>query len=107
MISFFNHITSKFGSKIEVRILDRRNRNDHVWLKDERSKNRIHWFMLYLPSILAAATMVHVIKEIEPCHCLEYRKHDGARLKPRKEEQGTLLQPRYRCWNRLNDVNKG
>ncbi|KAE8695948.1 Cyclin-D3-3 [Hibiscus syriacus] len=31
-------------------------------------------FMLYVPSILAAATMLHVIKEVEPCHHLEYKK---------------------------------
>ena len=30
--------------------------------------------MLYIPSILAAATMLHVIKEVEPCHYLEYQK---------------------------------
>lgn len=31
-------------------------------------------FMLYMPSILAAATMLHVIKDIEPCHYLEYQE---------------------------------
>ncbi|KAE8686029.1 Detected protein of confused Function [Hibiscus syriacus] len=31
-------------------------------------------FMLYVPSILAAATMLHVVKEVEPCHYLEYQK---------------------------------
>ncbi|KAK8487832.1 hypothetical protein V6N11_049591 [Hibiscus sabdariffa] len=31
-------------------------------------------FMLYIPSIITAATMVHVVKEIEPCHYLEYQK---------------------------------
>ena len=30
--------------------------------------------MLYIPSILAAAIMLHVIKEVEPCHYLEYQK---------------------------------
>lgn len=30
-------------------------------------------FVCYLPSILATATMMHVIKEVEPCNHLEYQ----------------------------------
>ncbi|KAJ4701699.1 Cyclin D3 [Melia azedarach] len=32
-------------------------------------------FMEYLPSIMASATMLHVVKNIEPCLGVEYRKH--------------------------------
>ena len=31
--------------------------------------------MSYLPSTLAAATMIHVVKEIEPFNAMEYINH--------------------------------
>ncbi|KAE8709562.1 Cyclin-D3-3 [Hibiscus syriacus] len=68
-ISFFNHITSRLGLKIHLH-LEFLRRCEHLLLflvADSR-------FMLYIPSIVASATMLHVIKEIEPCHYLEYQK---------------------------------
>ncbi|KAK8653017.1 hypothetical protein V6N13_127038 [Hibiscus sabdariffa] len=68
-ISFFNHITSRLGLKthLHLEFLRRCERLLLLLIADSR-------FMLYIPSIIAAATMVHVIKEIEPCHYLEYQK---------------------------------
>ncbi|TYI05677.1 hypothetical protein ES332_A10G105800v1 [Gossypium tomentosum] len=56
-ISFFDHITRRLGLR-----------------------THLHWEFLHscehllLILIAAAATMLYVIKEIEPCHYLEYRK---------------------------------
>ncbi|KAE8707041.1 Cyclin-D3-2 [Hibiscus syriacus] len=68
-ISFFNHITSRLGLKIHLHLefIRRCERLLLFLIADSR-------FMLYIPSILASATMLHVIKEIEPCHYLEYQK---------------------------------
>ncbi|GMI68058.1 CYCLIN D3;2 [Hibiscus trionum] len=68
-ISFFNHITSRLGLKphLHLEFLHSCERLLLFLIADSR-------FMLYIPSILAAATMLHVIKEIEPCHYLEYQK---------------------------------
>nr|KJB17974.1 hypothetical protein B456_003G027100 [Gossypium raimondii] len=68
-ISFFNHITSRLGLKSHLHF-EFLHSCEHLLLlviTDSR-------FMLYIPSILAAATMLHVIKDIEPCHYLEYQK---------------------------------
>lgn len=32
-----------------------------------------HRFLCYLPSVLATATILHIINEIEPCNFLEYQ----------------------------------
>ncbi|PPD80038.1 hypothetical protein GOBAR_DD23043 [Gossypium barbadense] len=68
-ISFFNHITNRLGLKSHLHF-EFLHSCEHLLLlviTDSR-------FMLYIPSILAAATMLHVIKDIEPCHYLEYQK---------------------------------
>ncbi|KAG8497461.1 hypothetical protein CXB51_008697 [Gossypium anomalum] len=68
-ISFFNHITSRLGlqSHLHFEFLHSCEHLLLLVITDSR-------FMLYIPSILAAATMLHVIKDIEPCHYLEYQK---------------------------------
>ncbi|KAL4378735.1 hypothetical protein GQ457_02G008050 [Hibiscus cannabinus] len=68
-ISFFDHITRRLGLKTHLHweFLCRCERLLLFLITDSR-------FMLYVPSILAAATMLHVIKEVEPCHYLEYQK---------------------------------
>ncbi|GMI86473.1 CYCLIN D3;2 [Hibiscus trionum] len=68
-ISFFNLITSRLGLKtpLHLEFLGRCERLLLFLIADSR-------FMLYIPWILAAATMLHVIKEIEPCRYLEYQK---------------------------------
>ncbi|KAE8718515.1 Detected protein of confused Function [Hibiscus syriacus] len=43
-------------------------------------------FMLYVPSILAAATMLYVIKDTEPSHYLEYMKQIIRVLKTKEAE---------------------
>ncbi|XVE87066.1 hypothetical protein DITRI_Ditri18aG0086400 [Diplodiscus trichospermus] len=68
-ISFFDQITRRLGLRISLHWEFLR-RCEHLLLfliADSR-------FVLYIPSILAAATMLHVIKEVEPCHYLEYQK---------------------------------
>ncbi|KAK8517502.1 hypothetical protein V6N12_016352 [Hibiscus sabdariffa] len=68
-ISFFDHITRRLGLRTHLHweFLYRCERLLLFLVTDSR-------FMLYVPSILAAATMLHVIKDVEPCHYLEYRK---------------------------------
>ncbi|KAK8497829.1 hypothetical protein V6N13_034612 [Hibiscus sabdariffa] len=70
-ISFFNLITSRLGfglkTHLHLEFLRRCERLLLLLIADSR-------FMLYIPSIITAATMVHVVKEIEPCHYLEYQK---------------------------------
>ncbi|KAK8483540.1 hypothetical protein V6N13_052625 [Hibiscus sabdariffa] len=68
-ISFFDHITRRLGLRTHLHweFLYRCERLLLFLITDSR-------FMLHVPSILAAATMLHVIKDVEPCHYLEYQK---------------------------------
>ncbi|KAL1183444.1 hypothetical protein V6Z11_A02G183200 [Gossypium hirsutum] len=68
-ISFFNHITSRLGLKSHLHFQFLHSCEHLLLLVITDSR-----FMLYIPSILAAATMLHVIKDIEPCHYVEYQK---------------------------------
>ncbi|XP_061341882.1 cyclin-D3-2 [Gastrolobium bilobum] len=67
-ISFFQHIVRRLGLKnrLHWEFLGRCERVILCVIADSR-------VMSYLPSILAAATMIHVIKEIEPFNASEYR----------------------------------
>ncbi|KAK8716650.1 hypothetical protein V6N13_043955 [Hibiscus sabdariffa] len=80
-ISFFNHITSRLGLKthLHLEFLRGCERLLLFLISDSR-------FLLYTPSILAAATMLHVIKEIEPCHYHEYQKQLIGVLKTCEDE---------------------
>ncbi|MBA0812529.1 hypothetical protein Gohar_026495 [Gossypium harknessii] len=68
-ISFFDHITRRLGLRTHLHWEFLHSCEHLLLILIADSK-----FMLYMPSILAAATMLYVIKEIEPCHYLEYRK---------------------------------
>ncbi|XVF61243.1 hypothetical protein PTKIN_Ptkin08bG0114800 [Pterospermum kingtungense] len=68
-ISFFHHITRRIGLRTHLHweFLRRCERLLLFLISDSR-------FMRYIPSILAAATMQHVIKEVEPYDYLKYQK---------------------------------
>ncbi|XWS29779.1 hypothetical protein CRYUN_Cryun24cG0059600 [Craigia yunnanensis] len=68
-ISFFDLITRRLGLRtyLHWEFLRRCESLLLFLIADSR-------FMLYIPSILATATMLHVIKEVEPFHFLEYQK---------------------------------
>ncbi|XVE82843.1 hypothetical protein DITRI_Ditri16bG0038300 [Diplodiscus trichospermus] len=68
-ISFFDHITRRLGLRTHLHweFLRSCERLLLFLIADSR-------FMFYIPSVLAAATMLHVIKEVEPCHHLGYQK---------------------------------
>ncbi|TXG53350.1 hypothetical protein EZV62_022519 [Acer yangbiense] len=67
-ISFFDHIVRRLGLKTRLHweFLRRCERLLLSIITDSR-------FMCYLPSILATATMMHVIKEVEPYNHVEYQ----------------------------------
>ncbi|XP_061339999.1 cyclin-D3-2-like [Gastrolobium bilobum] len=66
-ISFFEHIVRRLGLKSRLHW-------EFLWRCERVLLNVIadSRVMSYLPSILAAATMIHVIKEIEPLNASEY-----------------------------------
>ncbi|KAE8662856.1 Cyclin-D4-1 [Hibiscus syriacus] len=68
-ISFFVHITRRLGLRTHLHweFLHSCEQLLLILIADSKS-------MLYVPSILAAATMLYVIKDIEPGHYLEYMK---------------------------------
>ncbi|GMJ08722.1 CYCLIN D3;2 [Hibiscus trionum] len=68
-ISFFDHIARRLGLRTHLHWKFLHSCEQLLLILIAGSK-----FMLYVPSILAAATMLYVIKEIEPGHYLEYRK---------------------------------
>ncbi|KAF2295377.1 hypothetical protein GH714_032702 [Hevea brasiliensis] len=67
-ISFFDHIMRRLGLKNQLHweFFRRCERLLLSVIVDSR-------FMSYLPSTLATATMLHVIKEAEPCNQVEYQ----------------------------------
>ncbi|MED6133315.1 hypothetical protein PIB30_027201 [Stylosanthes scabra] len=66
-ISFFEHIVRRIGLKSPLHW-------EFLWRCQRVLLCLIHnsRFMSYLPSTLAAATMIHVIKEIEPFNAMDY-----------------------------------
>ena len=62
--------------------------NSGFFISDSRSVS-------YLPSILATATMLHVIKEVEPRNQLEYQNQLMAVL---KTSEVCMLLPRFLCF---------
>ncbi|KAK8495442.1 hypothetical protein V6N12_037095 [Hibiscus sabdariffa] len=68
-ISFFDHITRRLGLRTHLHWEFLHSCEQLLLILIAESK-----FMLYVPSILAAATMLYVIKEIEPGHYLQYQK---------------------------------
>lgn len=80
-ISFFDHIIRRLGLKTHMHweFLWRCERLLLSVISDSR-------FMSYLPSILATATMLHVIKEVEPRNQLQYQTQLMAVLKTNEDE---------------------
>ncbi|KAJ6412980.1 hypothetical protein OIU84_005907 [Salix udensis] len=80
-ISFFDHIIRRLGLKTNLHweFLWRCERLLLSVISDSRSVS-------YLPSILATATMLHVIKEVEPRNQLEYQNQLMAVLKTSEDE---------------------
>ncbi|MBA0717367.1 hypothetical protein Golax_005195 [Gossypium laxum] len=83
-ISFFDHITRRLGLRTHLH-WDFLRRCEHLLLflitGFQSNFDPDSRFLTYTPSILAVATMLHVIKEVEPCHYLEYQKQLIAVLK--------------------------
>ncbi|KAJ7952815.1 Cyclin d3 [Quillaja saponaria] len=79
-ISFFEHIVRRLGlrNRLHWEFLCRCERLLLSVIGDSR-------VMSYLPSTLAAATMIHVIREIEPCNAMEYQDQLLAVLKISEE----------------------
>ncbi|CAN1815060.1 CYCD3-2 [Linum perenne] len=80
-ISFFDHMIRRLGMKILLH-------SEFLWrceslLLSVISDSR---FISYLPSILAAATMLHVIKEVEPCNEEDYHNELMSVLKISEDE---------------------
>ncbi|KAF5752873.1 cyclin-D3-3 [Tripterygium wilfordii] len=67
-ISFFDHIIRRLGLRnhLHLEFLWRCERLLLSTIPDSR-------FVSYLPSVLAAATMLHVVEEIEPCNPVKYQ----------------------------------
>lgn len=80
--SFFDHIMRRLGLKTNLHweFLWRCERLLLSVISDSRT-------VCYLPSVLATATMLYVIKEIEPCNSLEYQNQLVGVLKISKEDK--------------------
>ncbi|PSS02686.1 Cyclin-D3-1 like [Actinidia chinensis var. chinensis] len=67
-ISFLDHIMRRLGLKTHLHweFLRRCEKQLLSLLSDAR-------FVGYLPSVLAASIMLHVIQQVEPCHSIEYQ----------------------------------
>ncbi|KAJ6740382.1 CYCLIN-D3-2 [Salix purpurea] len=80
-ISFFDHIIRRLGLKTHLHweFLWRCERLLLSVISDSR-------FMNYLPSILATVTMLHVVKEVDPCNQLESQNQLMAVLKTNEDE---------------------
>ncbi|CAL0314393.1 unnamed protein product [Lupinus luteus] len=80
-ISFFEHFVRRFGlnSPLHWEFLQRSERVLLSVIADSR-------VMSFLPSILAAATMIHVVKEMDPFNAMECRTQLLALLKTTEEQ---------------------
>ncbi|CAK7337730.1 unnamed protein product [Dovyalis caffra] len=103
-ISFFDHIIRRLGLKTHLHweFLWRCERLLLSVISDSR-------FMSYLPSILATATMLHVIKEVDPHNQQDYQKQLMAVLKINEDEVNEcyklileLLGSQNQCHKRKN-----
>ncbi|KAE8680655.1 Cyclin-D3-2 [Hibiscus syriacus] len=80
-ISFFDHITRRLGLRTHLHWKFLHSCEQLLLILIADSK-----FMLYVPSVQAAATMFYVIKEIEPDHYLEYLKQLIRVIKTNEDE---------------------
>ncbi|ESQ31209.1 hypothetical protein EUTSA_v10004441mg [Eutrema salsugineum] len=80
-ISFFDHIVRRFGSKCHQQ-LDFFRKCERLLISviaDAR-------FMSYIPSVLATAIMIYVIKDLKPCEEVEYQSQLMTLLKVNQEK---------------------
>ncbi|KAM7479155.1 hypothetical protein LguiA_027368 [Lonicera macranthoides] len=88
-LSFLDHIIRRLGLK--------NNKNQH-WEFYKKCEGLIlsgvadGRFVRYLPSVLATATMLHVIEEVEPCNPTDYQHQLLGALKITKEEVNECYQ---------------
>ncbi|KAF5444349.1 hypothetical protein F2P56_036834 [Juglans regia] len=97
--SFLDHIIRRLGMKSHLHWEFLR-RCEHVLLSVVSGSR----FVRYLPSVLAAATMMHVIDQVEPCNPIEYKNQLLGILKISKEKVNdcynlmiTKLSKAYNC----------
>ncbi|KAL8116243.1 hypothetical protein AgCh_022664 [Apium graveolens] len=92
-LSFLDHITRRLGLK-----------SDLHWDFFEKSETLLlslvaDWrFTSYLPSVLATATMLHVMNQVEPTNSIEYQNQLLAILRTTKEEI-------KECWELLGNIS--
>ncbi|WOG82345.1 hypothetical protein DCAR_0101509 [Daucus carota subsp. sativus] len=80
-LSFLDHITRRLGLKSDLHW--EFYRNSETLLLSVVADWR---FTSYLPSVLATATMLHVIHQVEPCNAIEYQNQLLAIFRTTKEE---------------------
>nr|CAB61223.1 cyclin D3b [Antirrhinum majus] len=80
-ISFFDHIVRRFElmNNVQCEFMKRCESVILSIITDYR-------FVRYLPSVVAAATMIYVIKELYPCDALEYQNEFVTVLRTSKEK---------------------
>ncbi|KAK9286253.1 hypothetical protein L1049_014640 [Liquidambar formosana] len=86
-LSFLDHIIRRLGLKTHLHweFLRRCERLLLSVVADSR-------FVRYLPSVLATATMLHVIQQVEPCNPIDYQNQLLGVLKISKEEVNECYQ---------------
>lgn len=94
-LSFLDYITSRLGLKsyLSFEFLKRCECLLLCLLPDGR-------FRCYLPSVIATATMVHVINSLEPCIGIQYQSHLLGILGINKEEV-------EECWKKIQEITCG
>ncbi|TQD91311.1 hypothetical protein C1H46_023123 [Malus baccata] len=104
-LSFLDHIIRRLGLKTHLHweFLKRCERLLLSVVFDSR-------FVRYLPSVLATATMMHVIDQVEPWNAIEYQNQLLGVLKISKEKvnhcYSLILDYDYACCNNKNSTNK-
>ncbi|XP_071712040.1 cyclin-D3-1-like [Rutidosis leptorrhynchoides] len=94
-ISFLDYITSRLGLKsyLSSEFLKRCECLLLCLLPDGR-------FRCHLPSVIATATMVHVINSLEPCIGMQYQSHLLGILGINKDEVDE-------CWGKIQEITRG
>ncbi|KAL1196504.1 Cyclin-D3-2 [Cardamine amara subsp. amara] len=81
-ISFFDHIFRRFGSKCCYQQLDFFGKCERLLISVVADTR----FMSYIPSVLATAIMIYVIKDLKTCDEVEYQSQLMTLLKVNKEK---------------------
>ncbi|KAL5723331.1 cyclin protein [Ranunculus cassubicifolius] len=84
-LSFLDHIIRRLGLKnsLHWEFLTKCERLLLAAIADSRS-------VCYLPSVLATATMLHVINQIETCNPMEYQNHNDRKRKYESEPSSPI-----------------